>query len=147
MVRETKKSIGLSTIDIEGFTRLLLEKRCKIVGSVTAIEACVFHRDPADLSRMPIHMADLGSDTFEIDNSLNLVDAERRLLREIDEALGRIENGTYGICLGTSKPIGFARLQAIPWAKYGVEYAHLVEQGLVDINSVSEKGPHGMTGA
>jgi len=51
-------------------------------------------------------------------------------LRDIDEAMQRILDGTYGICLGTGKPIKKRRLMAIPWAKYSIEYAKLMEQGL-----------------
>ena len=49
----------------------------------------------------------------------------------IDEALDRIENGTYAICEGNGKPIPKARLKAIPWAKYCVEYASMLEKNLV----------------
>ncbi|HOQ05185.1 MAG TPA: TraR/DksA C4-type zinc finger protein [Anaerohalosphaeraceae bacterium] len=84
-----------------------------------------------DLSNMPIHMADIGTDTYEQEFSLGLMDSERRLVREILDALRRIEQGTYGICEGTGKPIPKGRLEANPWARYCVEYASLLEQGKV----------------
>jgi RNA polymerase-binding transcription factor DksA len=59
------------------------------------------------------------------------MDSERKLLREIDNALVRIEKKTYGICEGTGKSIPKARLEAQPWARYCVEYARMLEQGLV----------------
>jgi DnaK suppressor protein len=59
------------------------------------------------------------------------MDSERKLLGEIDDALNRIANGTYGICEGTGKPITKARLEAQPWARYSIEYARMLEQGLV----------------
>jgi DnaK suppressor protein len=58
------------------------------------------------------------------------MDSERKLLREIDEALERIEQKTYGVCLATGIPIRKARLEAQPWAKYSVEYARKLEKGL-----------------
>ena len=58
------------------------------------------------------------------------MDRERKMLKEIDDALQRIEDGTYGICEATGKPIAKARLEAKPWAKYRVEYARMLEQGL-----------------
>jgi len=64
------------------------------------------------------------------------MDSERKLLREIDDALGRIEHRTYGICEGTGKPIPKTRLEAQPWAKYCVEYARMLEQGLVQEESM-----------
>ena len=84
-----------------------------------------------DLSSMPIHMADLGSDNFEQEFALGLMDGERKLLREIDYALERINQGTFGICTGTGQPIAKARLEAQPWARYCIEYARKLEQGLV----------------
>jgi len=64
-------------------------------------------------------------------NGKSQMDSERKLVKEIDEALDRIENGTYAICEGNGKPIPKARLEAIPWAKYCVEYAGMLERGLV----------------
>jgi RNA polymerase-binding protein DksA len=84
-----------------------------------------------DLSSMPIHMADIGSDIYEQEFALGLMDSERKLIREIDDALQRIEQHTYGICEGTGKPISKARLEAQPWARYCIEYARLLEKGLV----------------
>ena len=80
---------------------------------------------------MPIHMADLGSDTWEQELTLGLIENERGLLREIDEALDRIEDKTYGICLATNRPISKSRLRAQPWAKYCIAYARKRELGLV----------------
>jgi RNA polymerase-binding transcription factor DksA len=51
-------------------------------------------------------------------------------MKESNEALDRTENGTYGICEGSGKSIPRARLEAIPWAKYCVEYASMLEKGL-----------------
>ncbi|NIP22430.1 MAG: TraR/DksA family transcriptional regulator [Phycisphaerae bacterium] len=84
-----------------------------------------------DLSSMPIHMADIGTDNYEQEFALGLMDSERKLLRETDDALQRIEQGTYGICEGTGKQIPKARLEAQPWARYCIEYARMLEQGLV----------------
>ena len=49
-------------------------------------------------------------------------------LREIDDALDRMDNGIYGVCLATGAPIGIARLRARPWAKYCIEYARTLEK-------------------
>lgn len=75
-----------------------------------------------DLSSMPIHMADLGSDNYEQEFTLGLIQGERVILREIDEALERIQEGKYGLCLATGKPIGKSRLKAQPWARYCYDY-------------------------
>jgi RNA polymerase-binding protein DksA len=112
---------------------MLLEKRREILKNVNEIEDEALkksHLDATgDLSSMPIHMADLGTDNYEQEFALGLMDSERKLLREIDDALERIEQGIYGICEGTGKPIPKARLEAQPWARYCVEYTRLLEQG------------------
>ena len=112
---------------------MLLKKRAELLKNVFQIEdeALKKSHPTGDLSIMPIHMADLGSDNYEQDFALGLMDSERKLLHEIDEALVRIENKTYGICLGTGQPILRARLEAQPWAKYSIEFAQKLEKGLV----------------
>lgn len=124
----------LSDSDINRFKELLLKKRSEIVGDVNEMhdEALKKSRLDAagDLSSMPIHMADLGTDNFEQEFTLGLMDSERKLLHEIDDALERIDNGSYGICEGTGEPISKARVEANPWARYNLEYAQKLERGL-----------------
>jgi RNA polymerase-binding protein DksA len=71
-----------------------------------------------DISGYTLHMADVASDNYERDFSLGLVSKEREIILEIDEALKRIEDKSYGICQMCQKPIGKKRLGAIPYAKY-----------------------------
>ena len=134
-VSSTRKKVrSLSATELKHFQKILLEKRKELFKNVFQIGDGVLkqsHTDASgDLSSMPIHMADLGSDTFEQEFALGLMDSERKLLREIDNALGRIEDKSYGICLGTGNPISKARLEAQPWAKYSVEFARRLEKGL-----------------
>lgn len=102
-----------------------MDKRSQILGNTSAMRneaSGAGAGGGSELSSMPIHMADLGTDNFERELTLALLEGERTLLREIDEALERIRDKTYGICLATGKPIGKARLKAQPWAKYCMEY-------------------------
>jgi RNA polymerase-binding protein DksA len=126
---------SLTKSQIEYFQQLLLEKRREIIGDVNNMEDEALRKSrldaSGDLSSMPIHMADLGTDNYEQEFALDLMDSERKMLREIDDALQRIEDNTYGICEGTGKQIPTARLEAQPWARYSVEYARIIEQGLV----------------
>lgn len=119
--------------DLETFKQALLEKRREILRNVTEFEDEALKKSrldaSGDLSSMPIHMADLGTDNYEQEFALGLMDSERKLLREIDNALQRMADGTYGICEGTGRPIRKARLKAQPWARYCVEYARMLEQG------------------
>jgi DnaK suppressor protein len=56
------------------------------------------------------------------------MEKDRNLLREINAALGKIQDGSYGICEGTGLPISKPRLEAQPWAKYSIEHARKLEQ-------------------
>ena len=111
---------------------MLLAKRNEILDNVTSMEDEALHKQRGNSPNMPIHMADIGTDNFDQEFTLGLMDSERKLMKEIDEALQRIEGGTYGICEGSGKPIPKARLEAIPWARYCVEYAGLLEKGLIN---------------
>ena len=129
-----KKKIRLSKSTIEKYREMLLAKRRDMLGDMSGLEAETLgagRNGSGDLSNMPTHPADIGTDNFEHEFSLGLLESERQMLTEIDEALTRINAGTYGICLGTGTPIGAARLRARPWAKYCIDYARKVEQGLV----------------
>ncbi len=122
----------LSTADLQEFRDLLIEKRKELVGDMAHLHNEAFRQGGSGDgggSHMPIHMADIGSDTWEQELTLGLMENERSLLREIDEALDRIDNKTYGICLATNKVITKARLRAKPWAKYCIEHARKLEQG------------------
>ncbi len=129
-----KKKRDLTASDIKHFKQLLLEKRIEILRNVNEIEDEALKKSrldaTGDLSSMPIHMADLGTDNYEQEFALGLMDSERKLLREIDHALERIEQGIYGICKGTGQPIPKTRLEAQPWARYCIEYARMLEKGL-----------------
>lgn len=124
----------LAKPELEEFRQMLLGKRRDLVGDMTGIQAeAVKSRQggSGDLSNMPTHLADIGTDNFEHEFSLGLLESERSLLKEIDEALERVANGTYGICLGTGEPISKTRLRARPWARYCIAYALMLEKGLV----------------
>lgn len=111
-----KKKSGLKKKELLEFRRLLLEKRAEIVGDVASLQSS--RGDGGDLSHMPVHMADVGSDNYEQEFTLGLMESERKLLTEIDEALMRISKGYFGICLITGEPIERPRLEIKPWAKY-----------------------------
>lgn len=131
MAKKRKNAQKLTAVELRKFTAMLLEKRNEILGSVNEMESEALRRNRSDLSNMPLHMADAGSDNYEIDNTLGLMDSERRLLAEIDDALARIENRTYGVCEGAGERIPKKRLDAIPWARYCVKCAALAEKGLL----------------
>jgi RNA polymerase-binding transcription factor DksA len=77
--------------------------------------------DAGDLSAYGQHMADAGTDTFDRDFALSMVASEQEALSEIDAAIKRIHDGTYGICEITQKPIAKERLLAVPFTRYSAE--------------------------
>jgi DnaK suppressor protein len=129
--RKTSKSNknGLTAAEIEKFKELLLAKRRELLGNVSTMENETFKKERSELSSMPFHMADAGSDNFEQEFSLDLMDSEKKMLKEITDALGRIGEGTFGVCEGKGESIPKARLNAIPWARHCVACAELKEKG------------------
>jgi DnaK suppressor protein len=75
-----------------------------------------------------MHQADAGSDAYDRDFALNLLSQEQDALYEIEEALKRVDAGTYGICEMSGKPIPQARLEAIPFARFTVECQTQIEK-------------------
>ena len=123
-----KNQAGLSMKELEHFRDLLLTKRRELVGDMSSMEReALRSTSGSNLSNLPIHMADMGTDNYEQEFTLGLVQKDRDVLREINLALAKIQNGSYGICEGTGKPIGKPRLEAKPWARYGIEYARTLE--------------------
>jgi len=84
--------------------------------------------DGGDSSAFGMHQADAGSDAYDRDFALNLLSQEQDALHEIEEALKRIDYGTYGICEMSKKKIINARLEAIPFARYTVECQAQIEK-------------------
>ena len=77
--------------------------------------------DAGDLSGYSQHLADAGTDTADRDFALSLISNEQEALKEINDAVERMKNGTYGVCEITSKPIPPARLLAVPFTRYSLE--------------------------
>lgn len=123
------KKTYLTGRELAEFRQMLLEKRRTLVGDLNGMEESAA-RGSGNISSMPTHMADVGTDTFEHEFTLGLLESEQALLSEINESLARIDAGTYGVCLGTGQKIPKARLRAKPWAKYTVDFTRRIEQGL-----------------
>jgi len=124
--RQEKSNNHLAAEEIKHFREKLLDKRRELLGDMANLREDALNKSrkdaAGDLSSMPIHMADIGTDNYEQEFTLGLMENEQSLLREIDEALHRIDDGTYGICLATGKRISKARLRVQPWAKHCISY-------------------------
>jgi len=132
------KKTPMKKAELNEFKKMLLEKRRDLLGDMTGIEAEALRKDrqdgSGDLSTLPTHPADVGTDNYEQEFTLGLLESEKLLLDKINAALQRIEDRTFGICIGTGKPIAKARLKARPWSRYCIEYARMIEKGLVRPN-------------
>ena len=140
----TKRKATMKTIEekpltdeeIEQFRNVLWEKRLELLGDVDHMSEGALDNNRQDsageLSSMPIHMADVGTDNYEKEFTIGLIESDRKLLKNIDRALNKVKDGTYGVCEVTGKLIGRARLTAKPEARYNIEFAQKLEQGLVE---------------
>jgi RNA polymerase-binding protein DksA len=123
-----KNMAGFSSKELELFRDALLAKRREIVGDMSSMEREALRSSGgSNLSNLPLHMADMGTDNYEQEFTLGLMEKDRKLLRDLNDALAKIQNGTYGLCEGTGKPISKARLEAQPWARYSIEWARKLE--------------------
>jgi len=129
MRRDRQNKDKLKPDELKRFKAMLLSKRRELLSNVFYMENDALREERNELSHMPIHMADLGTDSFEQEFTLELMDGERKLITEIDDALSRIEDGTYGICEVGGEDIPKQRLEAIPWARLCVGCAGLLEKG------------------
>lgn len=108
----------------------LIELRDAILNSIEGVsqESLRQRAEGSEASAFGMHQADAGSDAYDRDFALSLLSQEQDALYEINEALKRIENGTYGICEMSGKKIPEIRLEALPFTRYTVECQSRIEQ-------------------
>lgn len=111
----------MRTKDMEVFRKRLLDKKKLLIGDVNHMKEETLSKSrmdaSGDLSAMPLHMADIGSENYDQEFTLGLLEAEEQEVREIDEALKRIDNKIYGKCEGCARQITKLRLKAIPYSR------------------------------
>lgn len=122
----------LNDDDLKYFEQKLLGERARILKEMGHLESTVLKVNPrdsaGDLSGYSFHMADAGTDAMEREKAFLFASAEGRLLMEINEALGRLYRGEYGICEMSGKPISRARLEALPWARLSLDMQQQLEK-------------------
>jgi len=123
----------MNKADLKVFRDRLLALRARLRGDVSQMAESTLKKNRTesngDLSSMPIHMADIGSDNFEQEFTLSLMESEEGTLGLIEASLERIEEGTYGQCEECGVKIPKSRLNAIPYATLCVRCASRQEQG------------------
>lgn len=113
--------------DYSEFRDRLIDLRRRLKGDVQNMADAALNKTRSDasgdLSSMPIHMADIGSDNYEQEFTLSLLENEEETLQQIDAALDRIDAGTYGQCEGCGGRITKTRLRAIPFVTLCIKCA------------------------
>ena len=121
----------MNSTEMSTYRHQLLALRNQLNGDVSHLsdEALRKNGDAGgNLSNTPIHMADLGTDNFEQEFTLSLIESEEGRMKEINAALDRIEHGGFGRCEECQKVIPKARLQALPFTRYCVDCARKLQQ-------------------
>jgi RNA polymerase-binding transcription factor DksA len=119
--------------ELKVYKLLLLSLRARLRGDVTAMADAALKKTRSeangDLSSMPIHMADIGSDNYEQEFTLSLMQNEEGTLESIEAALEKIEDNVYGLCDECGSVISKSRLNAIPYTPLCIKCAQKLEQG------------------
>lgn len=122
-----RRFTGLGSDQINHFRELLLQRRATMVGDLHQMAAEALKGSGGDSSSD--NMADHGTDNYEQDFTLGLIENEEAIIREIDEALERVDNGSFGGCEGCNGAIPLTRLETLPFARFCVTCQQQQERG------------------
>ena len=117
---------ALKTDEVESFRKILLTLRSRLQGDLDQMTDEALNRageGSGNLSNMPLHMADLGTENFDQEFTLGLIENEQDTLEQVRAALGRIDASTFGTCDECGEPISKSRLQALPYTPVCIECA------------------------
>jgi RNA polymerase-binding transcription factor DksA len=117
----------MTKTEMESYRRRLLALKRRLGGDLSDLEKEALRSAGGEasgsLSNVPVHPADLGTDTFEEELALDLLENQQQIAQEVLDALDRIERATYGRCENCGKDIPRERLQALPYTRYCVQCA------------------------
>jgi RNA polymerase-binding protein DksA len=118
-------------LDLEKFRKLLEEEHARVQSEFDALHtqahAASQEDEVGELASYDQHQGDVGTETFLRERDFALEASAETILRQIEVALRKIDEGTYGICERCGKEIAAARLQAIPYTPFCIECAARVE--------------------
>lgn len=122
----------LTKPELKVFKERLLEIRARLRGDISYLAESALKTSQLEegggSTKMPIHMADIGSENFAQEFALSLMANDEGTLAEVEAALERIEDGSFGQCEECQKPIKKTRLNAIPYASLCIECAQSRER-------------------
>jgi DnaK suppressor protein len=128
MPSTTARAAKLPKKELEKYRRLLLDKKSGLVSELAKTKNA--EEETTEESTQDIADKAVSSYTREFLYSLN--DAERNTIQQIDQALSRIDDGTFGFCLNCSSAMSEKRLTAISWSRHCVDCQELAEKGLLE---------------
>jgi RNA polymerase-binding transcription factor DksA len=119
--------------EAESYRQVLQSLRARLRGDLSQMTNEALRVDQSgaagNLSNVPLHMADLGTDNFDQEFTLGLIENEQGTLELVNEALGRLDRGTFGQCVECGEAISKPRLQAIPYTRHCIQCARKLEGG------------------
>jgi len=111
--------------ELQRFRKMLQEEKDRVMRSLAQHEKIIKHTDDQSGVEMgkahSNHMADQGSDEYQYETTIKFANTEGRYLYNIEEALRRIEDGSYGKCQDCGKPIALPRLKRLPYTRLCIE--------------------------
>jgi len=118
--------------ELESFRTALLGLRSRLRGDLDQMTDEALRRDQPDssgnLSNVPLHMADVGTENYDQEFTLGLIENEQGTLELVMEALERLNNGKFGRCVECGEPISKPRLQALPYTRHCIQCARDLER-------------------
>lgn len=127
-VTSRRTKTPLTKAQLENYRQILIQKRAELLGDMQNLEQEALRSDSGRSSHTAQHLDEAGSDSYEQSLNLNLAASDRERINEIDAALQRIKDRTYGLCELTFEPIKKARLDEIPWTRYTIEAARELDR-------------------
>ena len=119
------KTKAFTKKDLAEIRKGLVKEKAKILKEIISLHGDSLNKSlkdvSGDLSGYSFHMADMATDMYDREFSLELAESERQRLYELDDAIKRIDEGIYGKCAGCGGPIGKSRLKAMPQAENCIE--------------------------
>ncbi len=123
----------LKNDELEFYRLALLSLKARLRGDLDQMTDEALRRNlvngSGNLSNVPIHMADVGTENYDQEFTLELIQNEQGTLEMVNEALQRLEIDKFGLCVECGEPIAKPRLQAIPYARHCIGCARIVENG------------------
>ena len=117
--------------ELESYRTVLQGIRARLRGDLDQMTDEALRRSQSDasgnLSNVPLHMADVGTENYDQEFTLGLIENEQATLEQVQDALERVEKGTFGRCEECHEPIAKARLQALPYTKHCIQCARKME--------------------